>query len=101
MGARRWVAGAGDGIAAMIATGPAIAGNVSLLRPELGAARGGPGLHTGAMGVSVRVLVANKVLIWDNSRADAGDTAAGVSFIESKELLLGAITIAVMGANWA
>ena len=63
MGARRWVAGAGDGIAAMIATGPAIAGNVSLLRPELGAARGGPSLHTGAMGVSVRVLVANKVLI--------------------------------------
>ena len=47
MGARRWVAGAGDGIAAMIATGPAIAGNVSLLRPELGAASdGGPGLHT-------------------------------------------------------
>ena len=46
MGARRWVAGAGDGIAAMIATGPAIAGNVSLLRPELGAALGGLGLHT-------------------------------------------------------
>ena len=62
MGARRWVAG--DGISAMIATGPAIAGNVSLLRPELRAASdGGPGLHTGAMGVSVRVLVANKVLI--------------------------------------